>query len=133
MICKTDELAKEVTNIKETLSVLLNEQEKLTELIPLSAAASGMMVGERQIGEIQKEIQKGFLHLRTELQNDTNIAESPNRRTGGFHWGGKFRIIPKDFILNCSYKNTSYFWNVWWNESYDSEGKCIPPYRNCSR
>ena len=60
MICKTDELAKKVTNIEEPLSILLNKQEKLTESIPISAAAGGMMVGERQIGDIQKEIQKTF-------------------------------------------------------------------------
>jgi hypothetical protein len=110
-----------ISELKSTVDQLATEQLKLTKLIPLSAAASGMMCGEVQINALKSalidEISAGFKNL-TSSPPSTEISQIPivKDTQDGFpiyNWGGKFRFIPKSYTQDVDQRQQMVFpWKI---------------------
>ena len=103
---------------------LRSEQEKLSKLAPLSAAASGMMCGEAQLNTLKRAlteaIASGFRNLHQEqVFAPISESDSPNNvEEDGFPlymWGGKFRYIPESYIQDLDQRQpVLVLWKRWW-------------------
>ena len=57
---ETAKLQKQCNYVIKEMSVLRQEQTKLSELIPLSAAGSGMVIGTRQLNSLRSHLETSF-------------------------------------------------------------------------
>lgn len=119
---KVNTLQSKVQRIEQLQADTNKEMLKLVELIPLSAAASGMMVGERQLhalhDSLQESIRVGFANLSSQhlSQLPVEIEESKEQSFDGrvWTWGGKHRFIPESFPMESLAAGMEVQWAMWW-------------------
>jgi hypothetical protein len=104
---------------------------KLSELIPLSAAASGTMCGEEQLRKLRESISKDHKDVIKDMfsqyfdsSNIMTSASEMNARSSNsqvaddgyelFSWGGKLRGIPSCFKFSRNDPLPSEAWKRWW-------------------
>ena len=131
LICHTQEMSEERVELRGMIKQLQLEQEKLSALIPLSAAASGTIAGERQLQILEQRVADKVVD---ELQKRGGLAPSDQHvraegtgaeRHGRFllhSWGGKLRGVPVSFSLDRACKLTT-LWRKWW---IGEPGNCMP-------
>jgi len=125
-------LKSEMKDIKTHQKVLSSEQEKLTELIPLSAAASGMMCGERQLRELESRLGDHLVQTLTlknvrgqQLLSDNSSRDHESLDTT-FHWDDETaRAVPEDFVIMRKGAKLADVWNVWWKGYWVGDKKVM--------
>ena len=115
------------------MSVLRQEQTKLSELIPLSAAESGMVIGTRQLDNLRSHLETcihdSFRNASiTGNNNDEVEFSNTSNKFDLFTWKGKMRSVPMSFELIRIRSKPIDIWRKWWIGSYDNS-KRIRPYR----
>lgn len=114
-----------------------SEQSKLSELIPLSAAASGMMCGTGQLLSLRQalseEISNGFSRLNANSADVSNAELPSNVNDTGedgypmYMWGGKFRFISETYIQDLDQcQQITLLWKRWWCGSVHEESRTRP-------
>ena len=122
----------------ESLDSVMKEQQELTNLIPLSAASSGMVVGQKQLENLRQDIRSIIRECFTEqtVQEDLNPSVTNSSRqllAEGYTlytWGGKHRHCPEDMVLNFKDSNLSFIWALWWAGIIFSDGNQSRPFRS---
>jgi len=129
VVLKELKLVKDdMVNLKESQKLIQLDQEKLTELIPLSAAASGMMCGERQLNLLKESIGE---HLISALSQSGVQQQSQSRPASRviqtanesmFLWSdGISREIPETFKVMEKKAKVVDVWNKWLGRRQESE------------
>jgi hypothetical protein len=124
--------SEELTRLNEKLDQISNEQCKLSELIPLSAAASGMIVGEVQMRKFETQVQRTIIEAIRHANETISTSEETKMelRENGFQlflWGGKYRYVPPDFeISTLSDVPICVLWNKWFLGSVQNEIRIRP-------
>lgn len=122
------QLRKEVATLHRMLKDIADKQDELTELIPLSAAASGNLAGERQLQRLQEDIAQAVVDrlgsANTRAAGEEGVPTTTGLQNGGypnFMWGGKIRGVPNNFSLNRGEK-LHVVWRKWWG----GDGNTMP-------
>jgi hypothetical protein len=109
-----------LANLRDDFSIMQADQEKLVELIPLSAAASGMLCGERQLTEqtsriretvadsVREALDNSVLPRPQPMQDINNVLGYPR-----FHWGGRIRHVPSKFRYDYRGVGRQTVWIHW--------------------
>jgi hypothetical protein len=134
----------DITAIQDEVLQLREEQKKLTDLIPLSAAASGMIAGEKQLHNLKDAIVTGIVEAMKEGSISLSAAHAESqsmeretaRRSGSastlnrqyYYWGGKHRAIPETFRMHRDGLQIREAWRLWWCGTTMTTSR-IPPYR----
>jgi hypothetical protein len=104
VLSKLGEQDDKISRLFTLLEDVRLEQQKLNQLIPLSAAASGTMVGERQLNSLVQTLRET---IRSEFQSSHLASESrnlPGQVSQSYEamtwtWGGRLgRLVPETFI-----------------------------------
>lgn len=102
-----------------TLQELAEEQKKLNKLIPLSAAASGTMVGSAQLETLTQTLCKHVEESIAVEMNKNQLLSSTADVSGHvegllpYNWGGRRRACRSDFMLDRGERMMS-CWVAWW-------------------
>jgi hypothetical protein len=115
---------QKIASLQSIIDRIAVDQSKLVELVPLSAAASGMMCGEAQLNALKNaltaEISSGFERLNATAQSsDTPTAEEDTKLSNDgypvYNWSGKFRFIPKTYMQDFDQsQQMQMLWRNWW-------------------
>ena len=129
LLTRTENIENRTNMVDNAVHGIFQEQQKLSELIPFSAAGRGMMIGEKQLQKLKGIIAEGFRNINSQAMpaGDSEQVISDVQKT--FTWGGKIRAIPVDFTLIRQKTNPSHLWQLWWHYSIDSSRQQIKPYR----
>jgi len=105
------------------------EQERISEVLSLSAAASGMMVGERQLGSLKEFIDASIRNAFQSSTSSIGMSECGLQRPRDyqfFSWGGKMRHVPARFKLVRPGSTLAEIWDLWWLGDLSPESPVRP-------
>jgi hypothetical protein len=129
---KMKETDERMEKLEFLLAQIIQDQEKLSELIPLSAAGSGMMIGTQQLHNLLHDISDV---IRQELSNKENhtipTSDSGNsvfqaqRILKTWTWGGRLaNLVPQSFRLD---RNQIDVRRLWWMVDLETDNGWIHP------
>jgi hypothetical protein len=115
---KIQSITEYLDDQKESLTKLMVDQQMLADLIPLSAAASGMMVGQRQLDELKHSLSECVRNAVLNSYPSVLEEERKEIQFDGyemFSWNGKLRGIPESFKLHVGNQvPVPSCWLYWW-------------------
>jgi hypothetical protein len=100
-----------------------------SSLLSLSAAASGMMVGERQLGSLKEFIDASIRNAFQSSTSSIGMSECGIQRPRDyqfFSWGGKMRHVPAGFNLVRPGSTLAEIWDLWWLGDLSPESPVRP-------
>merc|ERR1711920_822182 len=129
-----DNIEQYLKKVAESQQSMSADQSKLVELIPLSAAASGMIAGDQQLRNLESRLTENMFQAIQNLNRnpDTEKGAQTNKNVSEgtrFRWGDRVSVIPKDFEVPRKMKLVE-TWRLWWQGYFVSDTEVrVPPFR----
>jgi hypothetical protein len=129
---KQAETDKKVSALSGTVEEIGLAVSEIKEFLPMTQAAAGQFVGQKQMEAITNVVTSAFESilenripslLATAPEEEKNLEGFPS-----FTWGGQIRAVPSDFVLIRAGGLCSDLWDLWWvGEVWESTPIC--PYK----